>query len=144
MQREPAERWLIVEAAFYMLCAKFATLATPARTLLALGDIPTPPVPPSPELPQDVRDATEAIEQSSLFLGFDNCLTRALALRMLLARRDIPTELHIGARKDEQGEFAAHAWLTYRDTILVGGDDATALYRELIGSHHSLLQPSEP
>jgi hypothetical protein len=59
---------------------------------------------------------------------------------MLLARRDIATDLHIGARKDEHGQFAAHAWLTYNGTILVGGEDAKDLYRELVGSNHTLLR----
>ena len=136
MQLDQSERWLIVEAGFYMLWAKIATITTPARTLLALGNLPPHAVSPPRGLPEDVRQATEAVEKSSLYLGFDNCLIRALALRMLLARRDVPTELHIGARKDEHDEFAAHAWLTYHDTILLGGDDATVLYRELVGSHH--------
>ncbi len=137
MQMEQAERWLIVEASFYMICAKVATLTTSARTLLALGGISAQPATFTAPLPQDVREATEAVEQSSVYLGFENCLVRALALRMLLARRDIPTELHIGARKDEQGEFAAHAWLTYQHAILVGGDDAPALYRELVDPQRS-------
>lgn len=136
MQLEQAERWLILEAAFYMLCAKAATVAVPARTLLALGAVRTPPGKAAAELPDDIRYATEAVERGSVYLGFDNCLVRALALRMLLARRDIASELHIGARKDEQGEFAAHAWLTHRDAILVGGDDAGVLYRELVGPSH--------
>ena len=139
MQMDQAERWLVIEAGFYLICAKLATWATPARTLLALGSMARPIKRLSSELPQDVRAATEAIGQSSIYLGFENCLVRAIGLRMLLARHDIPTELHIGARKDEYGEFAAHAWLTYRDIILVGGDDATALYRELVGLHHSVL-----
>ena len=140
MQMEPDERWLIVEAGFYLIWAKVATLTMPARTLLALGSISTPHVTPSAQLPQDVRESVEAIEQSSLYLGLENCLIRALALRMLLAHRDVPTALHIGARKDEQGAFAAHAWLTHGDTILVGGDDATALYSELVDSSHVLVQ----
>lgn len=139
MQLEQPERWFIVEACFYMICAKLATLAVPARTLLALGSIPTPIGRPSAQLPQEIREATDAIEQSSIYLGFTNCLIRAVALRMLLARRNIPTELHIGARKDEEGKFAAHAWLTYHDAILVGGDDATSLYRELVSRQDSLL-----
>lgn len=53
-----------------------------------------------------------------------NCLNRALPLRMLLARREIASELHIGACRDPQGAFAAHAWLTCKNVILVGGDEA--------------------
>ncbi len=38
------------------------------------------------------------------------CLVRALALQRLLARRDIPSLVRIGANKSD-GNFQAHAWL---------------------------------
>lgn len=38
------------------------------------------------------------------------CLTRSLVLWRLLARRGIPSELHIGVRK-EASELLAHAWV---------------------------------
>ncbi len=134
----------------YLFCAKIATLTTSTRTLLALGGLDRSEISPAPRFHLDtqttpsikatVAAAVTAIDKTSHRLAFANCLIRAVALRMLLARRDIPTELHIGARKDEHGEFAAHAWLTFGDAILVGGDDARDLYRELVGSSHSLLQ----
>ena len=145
-----ADRWLIAEAGFYLLYAKIATFTTSTRTLLALGHLDaavpssrqrlTLPGQTAPTVEDTVNLAVSAIEKSSQRLPFANCLIRAVALRLLLAQRAIPTELHIGARKDERGEFAAHAWLTFGDTILVGGDDARDLYRELVRSSHSLLQ----
>lgn len=143
MRLGESERWLIVETTFYLCCAKVATWTTPTRTLLALGSLDLSEGAADTRvasLPAEIAPAIRALDKSSRRLAFANCLIRALALRMLLASRDIATELHIGARKDEQGEFAAHAWLTCNDTILVGGDDAKALYRELVGSSHSLLQ----
>jgi Transglutaminase-like superfamily len=136
------DRWLILESSFFLLCAKIATLTTSTRTLLALGRLDLPLESSHPQLvslPPEIAPAVSALDKSSRRLTFANCLTRAIALRMLLARRDIPTQLHIGARKDEHGEFAAHAWLTYQGIILVGGDDANELYREIVGSHHALL-----
>ncbi|MEO6802787.1 MAG: lasso peptide biosynthesis B2 protein [Granulicella sp.] len=138
-----SERWLIVETTFYLCCAKVAARAMSTRTLLALGSLDLSEGAEDARvalLPPEIAPAIHALDKSSRRLPFANCLIRALALRMLLARRDIATELHIGARKDEQGQFAAHAWLTCNGTILVGGDDATDLYRELVGSTHALLQ----
>ncbi len=138
-----SDRWLILETTFYLLCAKVATFTTPTRTLLALGALDLSSGAPDTriaELPPEIAPAIHALDKSSRRLAFANCLIRALALRMFLARRDIATDLHIGARKDEQGQFAAHAWLTYNDIILVGGDDARELYRELVGSGHALLR----
>jgi hypothetical protein len=143
MRLADSDRWLTVESTFYLCCAKVATWATPTRTLLALGNLDISKGAADMRvaaLPADIAPAIHALDRSSRRLAFANCLIRALALRMLLAQRDIATDLHIGARKDEHGEFAAHAWLTYNDIILVGGDDAKSLYRELVGSSHALLQ----
>lgn len=143
MRLPESERWLIVETGFYLICAKLAISTTSTRTLLALGTLDRSSGAADAvvaSLPPEIAPAIHALDKSSRRLPFANCLVRAVALRMLLARRDIATELHIGARKDEQGQFAAHAWLTYDDTILVGGDDAKVLYRELVGSGHSLLR----
>ncbi len=141
-QLPESERWMILETGFYLGCAKIATMTTSPRTLLALGK--TDKVAADSPLrlatvPQEIAAALHALEKSTRRAAFANCLIRAVALRMMLARRDIATDLHIGARKDEQGEFAAHAWLTWNGTILVGGGDATDLYRELVGSTHTLL-----
>lgn len=40
------------------------------------------------------------------------CLKRCLPIYALLARAGRPAELQVGVRRDEQGELAAHAWLT--------------------------------
>ena len=143
MRLSEDERWLILEVSFYLVCAKVATFTTPTRTLLALGNLDLASGAQDTgvaALPAEITPAIHALDESSRRLPFANCLTRALALRMFLASRDIATELHIGARKDEHGAFAAHAWLTYNDVILVGGNDARSLYRELVDSSHALLR----
>lgn len=141
MQLEEGERWLIVESACYLVCARLAVGVMPPRTLLALGRLDSAQEQPADTaLPPEVVPALRALETSTRRMPFANCFTRALALRMLLANRDIPTELHIGVRKDEEGRFAAHAWLTWRERILLGGEDAPELYREMVGSGHALLR----
>lgn len=129
-------RSLVIEAMFYLICARIATFTTSTRTLLALGKVENEAATPrlqDDSLPSEILPAIRALDQGSRTLTFANCLTRALALRMLLAHRDIATEIHIGARKDATGAFAAHAWLTYNETILVGGEEPLDLYRELRG-----------
>lgn len=51
-----------------------------------------------------------------------DCLVQALAARRLLAAGGIASELHIGARKDAQGHFEAHAWLTVGGLVVTGWD----------------------
>ena len=49
------------------------------------------------------------------------CLTRALACRLMLARRGEPSVVRLGVAKDGDA-FAAHAWLESGAEILTGAD----------------------
>ncbi|MBD3772881.1 MAG: lasso peptide biosynthesis B2 protein [Rhodobacteraceae bacterium] len=52
------------------------------------------------------------------------CLPRALACRWMLARRGIPTRLHIGARKGQSWRsHDLHAWLMLGETCVVGASE---------------------
>ena len=60
-----------------------------------------------------------------------DCLVQALAAERWLAGKGVHTVLCIGARKDEQFRFHAHAWLKAGDTIVTGGD--IGAYAPLVG-----------
>ena len=51
-----------------------------------------------------------------------DCFVQALAAQRWLQRKNIPSALMIGTRKDADGAFQAHAWLTCNDRIITGGD----------------------
>jgi hypothetical protein len=51
------------------------------------------------------------------------CLTRALAGRMMLARRGVPSALVFGVTRDG-ASVSAHAWLMTADGTVCGGRDA--------------------
>jgi len=53
-----------------------------------------------------------------------SCLVRALAGRMMLWRRSMPSVLHLGARSDSEMEMAAHAWLRCGEIDVVGTESA--------------------
>ena len=61
-----------------------------------------------------------------------DCLVQALAAERWLAKKGVATVLCIGARKDEQSQFHAHAWLKAGDTIVTGGD--IGAYAPLVGT----------
>jgi len=46
------------------------------------------------------------------------CLERSLAARRMLLARGVDAALRIGVRRDEAGEFCAHAWLEYNDVVI--------------------------
>jgi hypothetical protein len=53
-----------------------------------------------------------------------SCLVCALAGRMMLWRRGMPSTLHLGARSDTDTELAAHAWLRCGEVDVVGVEAA--------------------
>ena len=60
------------------------------------------------------------------------CLTQALALKWMLARRGIACRLRIGVRHDPGGAFAAHAWLeTPSGEVVLGGTQSPEHYQPL-------------
>jgi hypothetical protein len=53
-----------------------------------------------------------------------SCLVCAIAGRMMLRRRGMPSLLLLGARSDPEAELAAHAWLQCGGVDVVGADIA--------------------
>ena len=57
----------------------------------------------------------------SPYLPRATCLTQALAGQALLARSGYKSRVEIGVAKDEQRRFEAHAWLVFREHVVIGG-----------------------
>ena len=53
-----------------------------------------------------------------------SCLVRAIAARMMLSNRGLPSALHLGVRHDSDGKMGAHAWLHCLDIAVVGTEEA--------------------
>ncbi|MEP7188965.1 MAG: lasso peptide biosynthesis B2 protein, partial [Roseiflexaceae bacterium] len=49
------------------------------------------------------------------------CLVQALATQRLLKRFGEITQVRIGVRHDQTGQFKAHAWVEHHGQILIGG-----------------------
>ena len=79
---------------------------------------------------QRLHEAAEAVRRVSNVLGIGTCLSRSLALRNLLEKKGIRTDLRIGVDKDER-RFTAHAWLEFDGTPI--GDEAICRYNVLAG-----------
>lgn len=71
-----------------------------------------------PALIETARQIARIQDAVSRHLTFHaNCLEQSLVLRWLLARRGIPADLRIGARK-VAGRFEAHAWVELGGLVL--------------------------
>jgi hypothetical protein len=64
-----------------------------------------------------------SIDLASRFIPHATCLTKALAAQILMARFGHKPLLRIGVRRDESGNFQAHAWLEDGGVVIGGLDD---------------------
>lgn len=93
-------------------------------------------VPPKPtsrvsEEPPDILAALRAIDIASRVVPGATCLTRALALQVLLRRQGRVSRLHIGVAKDQAHGLEAHAWVEYRGRIVLGDSPDLSRYTRL-------------
>lgn len=66
-----------------------------------------------------------AIRAASRYIPRATCLTQALAAQELLSRAGHPSRVEIGVAKNEDRKFAAHAWVTCGNRIVIGGPETT-------------------
>jgi Transglutaminase-like superfamily len=80
------------------------------------------------------RDVARILEATSRHLIFRaSCLEQSLVLWWLLARRGIPADLRIGARKEAE-RFEAHAWVESGGVVLNDSGEAHLHFAPFDGS----------
>jgi hypothetical protein len=110
-----AHRWRAAEAAMALVCARVLLRAVPFRWVARIaGAVSNGPAPDRTSRPASDPAAAaigRAVAGAARRLPWrSTCLDRALAGRLLLARRGIPSTLVLGVAKD-QDLVHAHAWL---------------------------------
>ena len=123
------EQATAIEAALCLGCARLLLLV-PFRGLAPFlgtpqggGDLATA------ALDAHGRTAALAIRRALLRVAArlpwrSSCLVCAIAGRMMLWRRRLPSSLYLGARTDSQAALAAHAWLRCGEIDVVGAEIA--------------------
>ncbi|HEX4848452.1 MAG TPA: lasso peptide biosynthesis B2 protein [Novosphingobium sp.] len=114
-----ADRLLIVEAAVWLAAARLFVLLLPFRWLGPwLRKTTTPPDRPAlaPRIGRAVLTASRHVPWQAA------CLPQALAAKLMLGLRGQGAVVHLGAKLDETGALAAHAWLTCGDNLVTGGE----------------------
>lgn len=61
-----------------------------------------------------------AVKATSPYVYDSTCLINAIAGHILLSRENYSNHLKIGVTKNDQGHFAAHAWLESDDKTVIG------------------------
>lgn len=83
------------------------------------------PLAPDRHIPRSLElRLVRAIRIASRWIPRASCLTQAVALQALLGWRGYASEIRVGVRRDEDGAFAAHAWVVGSERVLIGGDPA--------------------
>jgi hypothetical protein len=80
---------------------------------------------------REIARIQEAVSRHLIFHA--SCLEQSLVLWWLLARRGIPADLRIGARK-EAGRFEAHAWVELGSVVLNDSGEAHLHFAPFDGS----------
>lgn len=127
LRLSPPERRLLLQAAILIVSVRLALRFLSVERLQALAchraGRAGPPV---------ISDRIVwAVEAAARRIPASTCLSKALAAQALLARHGHTSELMIGVAKDEASGLEAHAWITCRDKILIGGPE-TGRYTPLL------------
>jgi len=122
------ERFLLLEAFYYLGWARFTLLRVPFKQIaprlgkqLKKEEIPNLDTPPI-KLANQVGWAVDIMSRRTPWESA--CLAQAMAGKFMLRRRGLSSLLYLGTKKDEFGEFIAHAWLQNGNKILLGGGGA--------------------
>ena len=126
------ERQLLLHSAFLLLRIRHGFRVLSFENLrLRLAEWSEPRTSAAPE-PDFVPTAVWAVRTASRKIpSAQTCLFRALALRVLLGRQNIPCTLHIGVGRNEQSDFKAHAWVDCDGKIMLGETHDLADYTPL-------------
>jgi hypothetical protein len=114
-----AEKFLFLHALFVVSAARVGLWLLPIgairRLFLRQG---------RETMTQSVAGLVWAVRAASRYVPAATCLTQALALHWLLERAGHRSKIHLGAKKDGDGKFAAHAWVECEDRVVIGGAEA--------------------
>jgi Transglutaminase-like superfamily len=86
--------------------------------------------------PSDLRlvQSIDIVDRAGWYLPkLANCLRRSLTLWYLLRCQGIESDLRIGVRRSDAGEFQAHAWVEHNGAVLNDRQDIHTLYAAFEG-----------
>jgi Transglutaminase-like superfamily len=124
----PQERWALVEAMLSLVLARMSLLI-PFRWLARLLGRLEPGIDRSiVVLSDDERYAALGVRRAVLRVAAglpwqSSCLVRALAARIMLRRRHLPSVLQFGVGRTPR-ELSAHAWVRCGEIDVVGAETA--------------------
>ncbi len=117
------DRWLFLEATFWLAIARLSILILPFRWIAPfLGKhMAESPQSMEPNFGDFAEQASWAVQTAGRHLPWEcKCLTQAIAGKGIFRLRGIPSTLYLGLGKDGGEKLKAHAWLRSGDVIVTG------------------------
>jgi hypothetical protein len=134
---DPVERSLVLWTLLLVSAIRVGLWAVPFdRMRRVLGERGRVPFSVSSQIP--VGRLVWAVRAASRRIPGATCLTQSLALYCLLIQAGRAAEVHIGATKDPERGFLAHAWVEHAGRVWLSGRTETARFARL----HSWGGPS--
>ena len=118
-----ADHLLLLEATIWLGILRMAILTVPFRLLARHCGRHMTEAPAVEDLERDdlLKRVSWAVAVMSRYLPWESkCLARALAAKMMLKCRGIPSTLYLGLARDRDKELRAHAWLRSGTVFLAG------------------------
>ncbi|MEO0682407.1 MAG: lasso peptide biosynthesis B2 protein [Pseudomonadota bacterium] len=116
----PGDFVLAASALGWLVRARLVHLRRPAPELLARLRRPGPADRPRRPLP--LARVSRAIAAWSRRAPWrSDCMIQALAAKMWLDRRGLPTEMRLGAARSGDGALDAHVWILSDGEVVTGG-----------------------
>jgi hypothetical protein len=117
------DRLVLIEALAWLGIARFAVGALPFHWIASyLGHRQREsPAMADPGQQERVRRIGRAVVTMSRHTPWESqCLVQAIAAKMMLRRRGVPSTLYLGVTKDDATGLSAHAWVRSGDVVLTG------------------------
>ena len=112
----------IARAAAELLLARIFLSFASGRAIASLAALSESPPSLGSDVPYDLQRIAFLIPRVGARLPWrTDCLVQALAARRWLKGLGYEAILHLGTRQ-HSGVFDAHAWVTWRGTVVSGGD----------------------
>lgn len=125
-----SQEWLLVKTALLLSAIRIALWVFPypsVRPLLERGSVRSNKLSKTSANAESIAWAVSQV--GSVVPGGKHCLSQALALRVLLARRGIPVDVSFGVTRGADSIVMAHAWVEHNGKVLIGGSNLDRFIR---------------
>ena len=124
VQLAPADRSLLVSAAFLVVWVRLGLWLLPFRTLRrTLSRLAGASTGRQGSPGCAAERPVWAVRVVSRYVPGSTCLTQALAAHALLARHGYSADLQIGFTRDDAKRLQGHAWLEHEGEVVIGGGE---------------------